>query len=349
MEGYDFRFPLHKTSNIGVHSLKDLFDEHLRELFSLLVLTKGGQEIIPDGYKLLNDRQSIHPLYPPKSDKTHPPSGPQDLYEPRISYIKHLLESLLNIIDLETNGEKVHIDGFRLKDLKQWLSSSGGASDILAHAASRCNLRCGFCYNQGAPSILKPSPRDPEDEFREIKTRIDHYVPQNRLSLFPNMGSPAEALVHPYFIEILQELRRTTEEPFRIPTNGSTLSAQTIQNLAQLKPIYIDISLNSASPKRRRWLMEDPEPQTALDSLSLLRDTGIPYSVVIVPWPFPTNRVMLEDLQQTVTFAADHDPALIQISLPGYSHTVSGKCSFSTQTVWEEIKTTIQSLRTTID
>ena len=164
MEGYNFRFPLSTTPNLRVHSLKDLFDTHLRELFRLLVPTKGEQELMADGYKLLNDRHTIHPLYPPEGEKTLESSGPHDLYEPRISFFQHMLESLLSIIDLEAKGETVHVDGFRLKNLKQWLAPGGGASDILAHAASRCNLRCGFCYNQGTPSILKPRPRDPEDD-----------------------------------------------------------------------------------------------------------------------------------------------------------------------------------------
>jgi len=349
MEGYDFRFPLSTTPNLQAHGLKDLFDTNLRELFRLLVPTKGEQELMADGYKLLNDRHTIHPLYPPEGEKSLQQSGPQDLYEPRISFIQHILESLLSIIDLEAKGETVHIDGFRLKNLKQWLGSGGGASDILAHAASRCNLRCGFCYNQGTPSILKPRPRKPEDEFKEIKTRIDHYVPKGRLNLFPNMGSPAEALAHPYILEILQELRQTTEEPLRIPTNGSMLTPQTVQKLAKFKPIYLDISLNSASPKRRHWLMQDPEPHTALDSLNLLKDVRIPYSVVIVPWPFPSRQVMVDDLKNTVAFAAAHDPTLIQISLPGYSGALSEKWSFPHQEVWEEIKKTVQELRIRTD
>ena len=130
MEGYDFRFPLNATSNVGVHSLKDFFDAHLRELFRLLVPTKGEQELMADGYKLLNDRHSIHPLYSHEDKKNPGPTGLQDIYEPRISFIKHVLESLLSIIDLEAKGETVQVDGFRLKNLKQWMGSGGGASDI---------------------------------------------------------------------------------------------------------------------------------------------------------------------------------------------------------------------------
>ena len=52
------------------------------------------------------------------------------------------------------------MNGFRLKDLRQWLAP-GNASDILAHAASRCNLDCRFCYNKGASRVLNPVIRTP--------------------------------------------------------------------------------------------------------------------------------------------------------------------------------------------
>ena len=159
------------------------------------------------------------------------------------------------------------------------------------------------------------------------------------------MGSPAEALAHPHILDILTGLRRKTTEIFRISTNGSTLQPDMIQKLIPLKPVYIDISLNSSSPERRAWLMQDPEPMIALNALQHLKKAEIPYTVVIVPWPFPSTDLMIDDLKKTISFAKAYDPALIQISLPGYGRSSSSKELFSHNQVWNEIRTTIQELR----
>ncbi len=345
-----FRFPLSQAKNLGAYNLRELLRQHLKDLLDLLIPTSDREDLKIDGFKLLSDRNTIHTLYPSEEDKkTATPDGPLDLYEPRINYIRRLLEALLQFVDLEANGKRVQVDGFRLKNLNQWLSPSGGAADILAHAAGRCNLRCRFCYNQGAPETLRPDPRIPADEFKEIRIRIQHYVPAGKLNLFPNMGSPKEILAHPNIADILGKLRQKTEEPFRFSTNGSTLTGPMIEVLEEAKPIYLDVSLNSSSPERRRWLMRDPHPETALNSLAALRQAGIPYSVVIVPWPFPSHEAMMEDLGHTVDFAAGHDPTLIQISMPGYSRRVSEKPLFDHEKTWADLKTRVQELRLSTD
>lgn len=349
MEEYVFRFPLLRDSGSRLHNLNDMFGIHLRELLDLLVLTSGDQEVKVDGYRLLNDHNTIHPLYSPECRGISESPTPLDLYEPRLSYIRRILESLLSIIDLEIHGETVDVNGFRLKNLQQWLGPGGGAHDILAHAASRCNLSCRFCYNKGTPPILRPTPREPADEYNEVQTRIKHYVPRAKLNIFPNMGSPCEALAHPHILEILHSLRQKTLESLRIPTNGLRLTPEMIRALKELKPISLDISLNSASPTRRQWLMADPQPQIALQSLARLKDARIPYSVVIVPWPFPSREVMLEDLQKTVAFAAGHNPAFIQVSLPGYSRFFPQEEIFPHEEVWNELKTAVKELCTTTE
>jgi hypothetical protein len=345
MDEYPFRFPVQKESELApVPDLNELLRKHLCELLDLLVPTKGDREIRVEGYKLLNDRDSIHPLYPSDDRPDSAKATPSDLYEPRLGYIQRIMQSLLAIVDLEVDGEVVHVDGFRLKNLSQWLSA-GGAADILAHAASRCNSNCRFCYNKGAPSLLKPKQRKPSEEHQEIQTRIKYYEPRAKLNVFPNMGSPCEALAHPHILAILRSLRRKTGEALRIPTNGSTLTPDMIQALADIKPVYLDISLNSASLKRRRWLMQDPEPQLALDALTHLKDARIPYSVIIVPWPLPSPGVMLEDLRETVHFASSHEPTLIQVSLPGYSRFFPEKEIFPDEEIWNRVKTEVQALR----
>ena len=165
------------------------------------------------------------------------------------------------------------------------------------------------------------------------------------MNIFPDMKSPQEALIHPYISEILSGLRKKTDECFRISTNGSALTPETINMLAENRPVYLDISLNSSSPDRRAWLMGDKNPETVLNSFDLLEKAGIPYSVVIVPWPFPAKETMINDLKQTIEFTYSKNPTLIQISLPGYTKNISDKFWFSTEDVWSAIKINVQSLR----
>ncbi|GAB4346730.1 MAG: DUF512 domain-containing protein [Candidatus Abyssubacteria bacterium] len=339
------RFPLREHEGCHAHSPEQLLGLHLDTLLNLLVPTQQGRELSVDGYKLLSDRHTTHPLPPDATPEKREQPDTLDLYEPRLSYIRRLLHSLQCLVELEADGQPVRIDGFRLRNPNQWLAPGGGADDILAHAATRCNLSCRFCYNHGAPATLEQAPRPPDLEFDEIRTRIEHYVPSGRLNLFPTIGSPCEMLAHPHILDILTLLREKTSETFRIPTNGAALTPDMVRSLARLAPVYVDVSLNSSSPERRRWLMNDPSPITAIQSLALLREEKIPFTVVIVPWPFPSHQAMLDDLEATTTFAAAFDPALIQVSLPGYSRATPQDEWFPAKEVWNRLRSACQRIR----
>ena len=343
---YVFRFPLDRKEGRVAVNLREMVAQHLRKLLDLLNLTWRGEEVKIDGFSLLSDPEAIFELYPePKSGPKRETCDPLDIYEPRLGYVRHLAESLLDVVEFEFQGRRVAVDGFRLRRPDQWLSTVGGAADILAHAASRCNLNCRFCYNLGSPPAFRPAPRAPEEEYREILTRISHYVPASGVGLFPRMGGPCEFLLHPRIMDLLAALRRKTQETIRIPTNGSLLGVQTIKRLTEFRPLFLDVSLNSASPTRRRWLMRDPRPDTAIESMACLQAAGLPYSVVIVPWPFPSTRDMIDDLKDTVAFADKSDPAFFQISLPGYSRFFAERELFDSDKVWMKIKETVRALR----
>jgi len=346
---YVFRYPLGCLSDSAAPDLHDLPAKHLRALLDILSPTWKGEDVRIDGFSLPCDPNLFHPLYPEEEDCPRETHDRLDIYEPRLRYIRTLLESLLAIVDLECGGKSVRVDAFRLKRPDHWLRPGGGAADILAHAATDCNLNCRFCYNQGAPPVFAPAPRKKEADFREIRTRIAHYVPGSKMGLFPDMGSPCEMLAHDRIRDILAALRKKTREVIRIPTNGSTLTSGVINELSKFAPLFIDISLNSSSPERRRWLMRDFEPEIALRSLANLQSAHIPYSVVIVPWPFPSVEEMIADLRRTVAFSARFDPAFIQISLPGYSRFFSEQPLFDRETVWTLLKTTVQELRAGVD
>jgi hypothetical protein len=63
-----------------------------------------------------------------------------------------------------------------------------------------------------------------------------------------------------------------------------------------LQPIYLYLSLNSSSIARRALLMGGRDSEVAIHSLPLLKESRIPYAVVIVPWPLPSAAHMLADL-----------------------------------------------------
>ncbi len=349
MKDDPLRFSLNDATSNQACSLNELLGQHLRELLDLLVPMAGGRELSVDGYKLLHERQNLHSLDQGDRGRSESPIDPLELYEPRVGYIRRILESLLNIVELESDGNPLKVDSFRLKHPQQWLTPGGGADDILAHAATRCNLQCRFCYNAGAPAVLSPAPGDPEAEYRRLKARIEHYAPRGKLNLFPDMGSPREMLAHPQIADILRELRARTTEVFRIPTNGAALTPSMVEALAGVQPVYLDVSLNSSSPERRRWLMNDHAPEVAIGSLALLRAARIPFSVVIVPWPFPSHREMLNDLKATAMFSAAFDPTLIQLSLPGCTRALEWDSAFALDEVWDELKTTARELRRQLD
>jgi uncharacterized Fe-S cluster-containing radical SAM superfamily protein len=348
MTKHPLSFEIKSGDSQSISNVDDLFGFQLRDLLDLLIPVSEGDDVNIDAFRLLNSRgelQSIAASFKRDTDK----ADPLALYEPRIEYIQRVLTSLLDLVTLESNGKSVDIDGFRLKDPRQWLSPSGGVSDILAQAASRCNLNCRFCYNKASPPGLRISEFTTGSDVEDIATRIQHYVPQRKLNLFPNMGSPSEALTHPRIWQILQELRDKTRELIRIPTNGSLLTPETVRRLKDLQPIYLDISINSSSPERRKWLMRDPAPEIALDSLKLLQTAGIPYSIVIVPWPFPSIDAMVADLETTIRFVSEHEPTMIQVSLPGYTKESAVEETFSTDEVWNIIKQQCLKLRDRFD
>lgn len=84
---------------------------------------------------------------------------------------------------------------------------------------------------------------------------------------------------------MLRLLREKTYKSFPTTTNGRDLTPKVVSELAKLKPIYLYLSLNSSSTLRRQKLMRDSQPEIAVNFLKLLRKQGIPFAVVIVPWP----------------------------------------------------------------
>lgn len=375
-EDYIFRYRLDSPGEIpaGAVSPAAMAGELLRSLLDVLIPCSGDRELKVDGFKLLSGGSVVNSLYQSapghsgggekrgRDDLEFPsPASPgrgiregyQDiknaaLFSPLIELAKKNLEILLSLVDLEYQGRPVKVDGFRLKDLGHWLVPSAcDPSEVIEHIGTRCNCDCVFCYNKGAPPslALRGPKRTASEEYEEIMTRIRYFSPGAQRSLFPGLGSTCEVLAHPHALDFLSALREKTGEPFRIATNGSALTRGNIQKLAGLKPVYLDISLNSSDPGRRKRLMRDARPETAIGSLPLLKDEGIPFSVVVVPWPLESHAEMLEDLERTAVYAGANDARMVQVSLPGHSRYFSPARPFELDDLWPAAAAKVREIR----
>ena len=104
--------------------------------------------------------------------------------EPRIESIRRELQALLEVVDLESSGESVSIDGFRLRDLEHWADYPTSLSDIFWHLSSVCNFNCDFCYEKGNPPDfpIQDVPRMASEQ--EIQERLRYYDPSRRTGIF---------------------------------------------------------------------------------------------------------------------------------------------------------------------
>jgi len=362
-----FRYPLLLEPDgnaVYQDSLTELIRSQLVNILNLAVPVANNKELKIDRFKLLRDREAIYRIFSRKAEKGraestddragHPPkTSSQDiknaaLYEPRIEFIKAQLESLLRVVDLEKGGNAIVVDGFRLKNLKDWLVPSAcDPVEVFGYAGARCNADCIFCYNRGNPPSLALDVlrRPATEEWQEMMTRLKYFSPGAGQCLFPSMGSIYEVLVHPKILTVLRKLREKTPAVFRIATNGTLLTPGRISQLAALQPIYLYLSLNSASPSRRHKLMKDSSPRVAINAPPLLRKNSIPYATVIVPWPFDSLAEMLEDLTSTVAYADQHDSHIIQVNLPGYSKYFSSEKLYDLDGIWSATITRVRELR----
>ena len=349
MTEYAFRYKLDRDDrHLHRNALVESITSQLRNLLDVVILTQGDRELKVDGFKLLSDKASIYEIGHSEAASPSQSLGSVALYEPRIELIKRQLESLLSVVELEADGAVARVKGFRLKNPSDWLvSSSGDPSEILEYAASRCNCDCIMCYNKGNPPslALKSNKRRTIDEFKEIETRLNYFSPSEGVSLFPSLGTSWEVTAHPHFMEILRSLREKTSKPLRITTNGKSLTPKMVDELADLKPLYLYLSLNSSSRQRRQRLMRDDKPQIAISAPKLLRDKGIPYAVVIVPWPVDSIGEMCDDLHKTIIYADDCGAHLVEVNLPGYSRWFSPQEMFNLDEVWKACVSTVRGLR----
>jgi hypothetical protein len=262
--------------------------------------------------------------------------------EPRIELVARQLEALLRVVEFTNNGQPVRVRGFRLRNLNDWVVDvTADPSRLLSYLSWRCGVSCVFCYQKGTPPAC--ASRGSYAHDREIETRLRYSSPDSGTALFEQaFFNTDEVLTRPGILEYLGRIRAMDRKSvLRLTTNGTMLTERFVECLAALSPISPTLSLNSSTPATRARFMKDPRPETAINSLPLLKRHRIPYVVSIVPWP----GVPLSDVERTILYADAHDPLYVKMVLPGFTQYSPESLVFDTDAHWTKVTRAIRRLR----
>jgi pyruvate-formate lyase-activating enzyme len=259
------------------------------------------------------------------------PLGSIKLSEPRLEMIHARLRQLLQVVQLESGGRPIEIDGFRLRDPAQWASRVGSPTSELWHISNACNMRCPFCYEEGDPagSSVLDEPAEMAT-MEEIETRIRYM--RGGTGVFQPLTYINEIFCNPRAMDIMERLRRESPgEVLTFVTNGTYLTEENVRRIAALKPVFFNFSVNSLDPGIRKRILRDMEPETAIRAIELLREHGIPYLGSLVCWP----TIPWSDIENTVRLLDRAGCAVVRFSLSAYSRHLKG-VHYERKSFWDK-------------
>lgn len=182
---------------------------------------------------------------------------------------------------------------------------------------SVCNMNCLFCshrFNPPGVKVLRLPPRP----LAEVEESLA-WLSGSKVVIGESVTRiiEGEPFTHPQIMEILTLLRRRfPEKLLAITSNGSLLDERRVKELAKLAPVELTISLNSANPRGRAFLMRDRQPEAVMAALRELAGVGLPFHGSIVAMP---HLVGWEDLQATIGFLDQVGARTVRVFLPGFT------------------------------
>ncbi|MBO8128783.1 MAG: DUF512 domain-containing protein [Peptococcaceae bacterium] len=212
---------------------------------------------------------------------------------------------------------------------------------------SSCNLGCIFCSHRMNPPGISVV-RLPQRTTEEIIATIDLLDPA-RPVIIGESATPiieGEPFAYPQFPDILVALRhKFPQTPIHITTNGSYLDRRTVKFLAELKPLLLYLSLNSADPEQRRLLMRDAHAHRAIEGAALLGAYNVEFHGSVVAMPHITG---WHDLQRTIEYLVVCGAQTVRLFLPGYTRYAPPNLHFK-DGLWSEIRAFVDKIRCDFD
>jgi len=260
--------------------------------------------------------------------------------EPRLVMFGNFLRHMIQFTEFESEGERVVVDGFRLKNLPFWARyPQPRVLDNFGEICSWCSCNCEICFLKGAEightkrAMLSVA---------EARTRAKYFSTQKKLGLPVGHAQPGEPFLNPSIMDILKIARET--EPgllLDITTNADFLTEKVIRELAELKPISMVVSINSANAPLRKKIMRSTHPDVGIKAIPLLREAGIQFIGSIVG---PAS-VPVEDIADTARYLDRYSALQVRLLLPGFTRFHPEEVAFDTPSRWGDIVKTAHRLR----
>lgn len=241
----------------------------------------------------------------------------EEICEPRLHFLRRQISLLSRIAETLAQGSPATIDGLRLRSTEAWADQPATITGSLG-ASGYCNCDCVFCYERGNPLPYAQTPKFTGIE--EARTWLRLYKPDDGRGLASKRTLYREPFLNPDFMTILAEIRKhnATTPITGLTTSGSFLTEDVVCRLAELSPLLITLSINSADPKIRQNVMRDRVvggTEVALGAPGLLHKHGIPYLGSIVAYP----SIPVEDIGNTLRFLSDHQSLAARVMLYGFT------------------------------
>lgn len=209
---------------------------------------------------------------------------------------------------------------------------------------SACNLRCVFCSHRQNPPGVEVITLEPLN-LGQIENLLDYLDGKRKIVIGESATRlvEGEPLTHPCFSIIMHRLRRRfPQTPVEITTNGLLLDRQKVAAFKDLKPIEMNLSINSVTPTGRLKLLGTKETIPVLERLENLTQAGIPWHGSVVAYP---SLVGWEDMRATIRSLAALGAATIRVFLSGFTRLAPPPLRFDPGTLRRELEDFLEELR----
>jgi len=260
--------------------------------------------------------------------------------EPRLVMFGNFLNHMIRCTDFFSQGRRVEIDGFRLRNLPSWVRyPQSRVLDNFGEICSWCSCNCELCFLKGTTTGYT---KKTMLSVAEARTRAKYFSSDKKMGLPVGYAQPGEPFLNPSIMDILRIAREAEPDLLLdITTNADFLTEKVVQELAELKPISIIVSINSANGPIRKKIMGSARSDVGIKAIPLLREAGIQFIGSIVS---PAS-VPLEDIADTARYLDHYSALQVRLLLPGFTRFHPKEVAFDTPLRWGNIVKTAQQLR----